>query len=58
MPASTKWCQLESRSQEPEPQFLPCKLHIKEIRKVTLSLGLLSTPNPSFSGIRKVRKFY
>jgi hypothetical protein len=27
-------------------------------RKVTLSLGLLSTPIPSFSGIHKVRKFY
>jgi hypothetical protein len=31
---------------------------IREIRKVTLSLGLLSTPNPSFSGIGKVMKFY
>jgi hypothetical protein len=26
--------------------------------KVTLSLGLLSPPNTSFSGIRKVRKFF
>jgi hypothetical protein len=25
-----------------------------EIRKVTLSLGLLSPPNPSFTGTRKV----
>jgi hypothetical protein len=32
---------------------------VREIRgKVTLSLGLLSTPNPSFSDIGKVRKFY
>jgi hypothetical protein len=31
---------------------------IRDIRKFTLSLGLLSPPNPSFSGIRKVRKFY
>jgi hypothetical protein len=31
---------------------------IRDIRKVTLSLGLLSLPNPSFSDIRKVRKFY
>jgi hypothetical protein len=33
----------------------------REIRKFTvftLSLRLLSTPNPSFSGIRKVKKFY
>jgi hypothetical protein len=30
----------------------------REIRKVTLSLALLSPPNPSFSGICKVRNFY
>jgi hypothetical protein len=28
------------------------------IRKLTLSLGLLSPPNPSFSGNCKLRKFY
>jgi hypothetical protein len=33
-------------------------LNIKFIRKVTLSLGLLSHSTPSFSGIRIVRKFY
>jgi hypothetical protein len=33
-------------------------LDIKFIRKVTLSLGLLSHSTPSFSGIRVVRKFY
>jgi hypothetical protein len=33
-------------------------MHVRGIRKVTLSLGLLSLPIPSFSGIRKVRKFY
>ncbi len=31
---------------------------IREIRRVTLSLGLLSPPNLSFSGIGKVRKLY
>jgi hypothetical protein len=31
---------------------------IREIRKVTLSLGLLSTPNRSLSGMRKVQEFY
>jgi hypothetical protein len=30
---------------------------IRVIREVTLSLGLLSPPIPSFSCIRKVRKF-
>jgi hypothetical protein len=30
----------------------------RDIHKVTLSLGLLSPPNPSFSGIRKVMKLY
>jgi hypothetical protein len=30
----------------------------KIICTVTLSLGLLSPPNPSFKGIHKVRKFY
>jgi hypothetical protein len=30
----------------------------KIICKVTLSLGLLSPPNPSFKGIHKVRKIY
>ncbi len=30
----------------------------KMICKVTLSLGLLSVPNPSFKGIYIVRKFY
>jgi surface polysaccharide O-acyltransferase-like enzyme len=37
------------------------KPHIRLIRKVTiftLSLGLLSLPIPSFSGIRKVKTFY
>jgi hypothetical protein len=28
------------------------------IHKFTLSLTLLSPPNPSFSGIHKVKKFY
>jgi len=32
--------------------------HIRDIRKFTLSLGLLSPANPSFSDIHKVRKFY
>ncbi len=41
----------------------PCKLrHVsvntKIICKVTLSLGLLSPPNPYLRGIHKVRKFY
>jgi hypothetical protein len=30
----------------------------REIRNFTLSLGILSPPNPSLSGICKVRKFY
>jgi hypothetical protein len=30
--------------------------HIRVIYKVTLSLGLLSPPIPSFSGIHKIRK--
>jgi len=30
----------------------------REIREVTLSLALLTPPNPSSSGICKVRKFY
>jgi hypothetical protein len=30
----------------------------RDIHKFTLSLGLLSPPNPSFSDIRKVMKFY
>jgi hypothetical protein len=47
--------------------FLDCSIdhprwvwlsHIRDIRKVTLSLGLLSPTNPSFSNICKVRKFY
>jgi hypothetical protein len=33
-------------------------VNTKIICKVTLSLGLLSPPNPSFSGIHKVRNFY
>ncbi len=33
-------------------------LYNRDIPDITLSLGLLSPPNPSFSGIRKVRKFY
>jgi hypothetical protein len=33
-------------------------LNMNFIRKVILSLGLLSHSNPSFSGIRIVRKFY
>jgi hypothetical protein len=33
-------------------------IYITVICKVTLSLSLLSPPIPSFSGIRKVRKFY
>jgi hypothetical protein len=32
--------------------------HNKGLRKVTLASPYLSPPNPSFSGIRKVRKFY
>jgi hypothetical protein len=41
--------------------FFWCNLEdVLEIstRKFTLSLGLLSLPNPSFSGIGKVRKFH
>jgi hypothetical protein len=37
--------------------FFPQKEN-RVIGKVTLSLGLLSSPLPSFSGIHKVRKFY
>jgi hypothetical protein len=33
------------------------KKHIRVICKVTLSLGLLSSPIPSFSRIHKIRKF-
>ncbi len=33
-------------------------LLIRVIHKVTLSLGMLSPPIPTFSDIRKVRKFY
>jgi hypothetical protein len=36
---------------------LSMKLDMKVIWKVTLSLGLLSPPIPSFSGIHKVRRF-
>ncbi len=43
-----KWCVLPK-------EYL---LNINLIRKVILSLGLLSHSNPSFSGIRIVRKFY
>jgi hypothetical protein len=35
------------------------KTEIREFNlSSALSLGLLSSPNPSFSGIRKVMKFY
>jgi len=38
--------------------FLPPPPPPIVIYEVTLSLGLVSTPIPSFSGIRKVMKFY
>jgi len=33
-------------------------LHIRDIRKFTLSLGLISSLYPFFSGIGEVKKFY
>jgi hypothetical protein len=41
-------------------KFFLCNLEdVLEISTISpLSLGLLSLPNPSFSGIGKVRKFY
>jgi hypothetical protein len=42
----------------PSPQP-PTRQFEKQIHPVfTLSLGLLSPSDPSFSGLRKVRKFY
>jgi hypothetical protein len=33
-------------------------IYTRVIIRVTLSFGLFSSPNPSFSGISKIKKFY
>jgi hypothetical protein len=49
---------LVSSSQHVDMCLFSCHYHNKVVRKVTLSLGLLSLPIRSFSGIHKVRKFW